>query len=315
MKIPFTKMHGIGNDYVYIDTFGDASELHQLSEAELATLVRQMSDRRFGIGGDGVILIHPPTAGVDHAPAVARMQMFNADGSQGEMCGNGLRCVAKYVGDRGLGDVGDADRFAIETAAGTLAIDVARDADGAIESASVDMGPAILDAGKVPTTVPGDADGRVVDREVTFDGRSVRITCVSMGNPHCVIFVDDHIDSQTYDDWVLNVGPKIETDPRFPNRTNIEFVQVMSPTEVRQRTWERGSGETWACGTGASAVCVAGFLVGRTERRITNHLRGGDLELNYRPDGHVVMTGGATEVFRGVIDTDDFREPIARSAV
>lgn len=278
MKIDFTKMHGAGNDYVYICDF------EQSLPDDIPELARQMAHRRFGIGGDGLILIRPSKV------ADARMQMHNLDGSEGEMCGNGVRCVAKYVVDHGIVS---ADRLKIETGAGVLDIDVERGDDGKVVSATVDMGKPILEAGLIPTKLI--ESGHVIDHEFLIGDRSFRGTCVSMGNPHCVIFVDE-----ATDDLVLNVGPQIETDPRFPNRTNVEFIEVISPTEVRQRTWERGSGETWACGTGASAVCVAGVLTGRTERKILNHLVGGDLTLRWDDTSdHVFMTGPAAEVFSG----------------
>ncbi len=274
----FTKMHGAGNDYVYVDCFG------QPPPADPAAMAREISHRRFGVGGDGLILIRPSDV------ADARMQMFNADGSEGEMCGNGIRCVAKFVYDHGLAST---PRLQIETGAGVLAVDARLGDDGRVDGVTVDMGRPILEASQIPTALA--ASGRVVDLAATFDGFDCRVTCVSMGNPHCVVFVDELTDS-----LVHGVGPEIERDPRFPNRVNVEFVQRVSDVEVRQRTWERGSGETWACGTGASAVCVAGVLAGKTARRITNHLLGGDLVLEWdEASDHVYMTGPAVEVFSG----------------
>ncbi|MEE3373000.1 MAG: diaminopimelate epimerase [Planctomycetota bacterium] len=272
----FTKMHGIGNDYVYVDCFQEPIP------TDPASLACQVSDRRFGVGGDGLILIRPSEI------ADARMQMFNADGSEAQMCGNGIRCVAKYVFDQGIVR---SDTIAIETGNGVLAVEV-RAQDGRVEQVKVDMGEPILEASRIPTTLAGSP---VVDCALKMASRSVDVTCVSMGNPHCVVFVEE-----ATDEWVLGVGPSIETDSRFPERVNVEFVEVQSGGEVRQRTWERGSGETWACGTGASAVCVAGVLSGRTERKILNHLRGGDLEIEWsESDNHVYMTGPATTVFTG----------------
>jgi len=272
----FTKMHGAGNDYVYVDCFA------QGVPPDLPELARRISDRRFGVGGDGLILIRPSDK------ADARMQMFNADGSEAEMCGNGIRCVAKYVYDHGICR---RDDLRIETGAGVLSLRVEA-VGGVVRRVRVDMGEPVLDPARIPTTLPGQP---VADVELTVAGRTLRVTSVSMGNPHCVIFVP-----QATDDLVLGLGPKIETDPHFPARVNVEFVEVISPHEVRQRTWERGSGETWACGTGASAVCVAGVLTGRTGRQIINHLRGGDLELDWnQSDNHVYMTGPAEEVFSG----------------
>ncbi|QEF97056.1 Diaminopimelate epimerase [Stieleria maiorica] len=277
----FTKMHGAGNDYVYVDCFS------QPAPENAPELARQISHRHFGVGGDGLILIRPSESGD------ARMQMFNADGSESEMCGNGVRCVAKFVHDHGIAK---RDALKIETGAGVLDLKLHLGEDGLVDQVTVDMGIPELVGPKVPTTIPSTRDdGRVVTAPVEFGGQTLEVTCVSMGNPHCVIFVE-----QASDDLVLGLGPKIETDPRFPNRINVEFVEILSPTEVRQRTWERGSGETWACGTGASAVCVAGVLAGRTERKILNHLLGGDLTLQWLAENdHVMMTGPATEVFSG----------------
>jgi diaminopimelate epimerase len=272
----FTKMQGAGNDYIYVNCF------QETVPPQLAALARQMSDRHFGIGADGLILIEPSDV------ADARMRMFNADGSEAEMCGNGIRCLAKYVYDYGICR---RDNLKIETGAGTLSLDLQTDGDRVVR-VRVDMGQPIVDAARIPTTLAGPT---VVDREIEVGDRNLSVTCVSMGNPHCVIFVDE-----INDDLVLGWGPRIETDARFPSRVNVEFVQVATATEVRQRTWERGSGETLACGTGASAVCVAGVLTGRTQRKILNHLLGGDLELEWREsDNRVYMTGPAVEVFSG----------------
>ncbi len=272
----FTKMQGAGNDYIYVNCF------QETVPPQLAALARQMSDRHFGIGADGLILIEPSDV------ADARMRVFNADGSEAEMCGNGIRCLAKYVYDHGICR---RDNLKIETGAGTLSLDLQTEGDCVVR-VRVDMGQPIIDAARIPTTLAGPT---VVDREIEVGDRNLSVTCVSMGNPHCVIFADE-ID----DDLVLGWGPQIETDSCFPSRVNVEFVQVASATEVRQRTWERGSGETLACGTGASAVCVAGVLTGRTQRKILNHLSGGDLELQWREsDNRVYMTGPAVEVFSG----------------
>ncbi len=274
----FTKMHGAGNDYVYIDCFS------QSVPDDLPGLARRISHRHFGVGGDGLILIRPSEV------ADARMQMFNADGSEAEMCGNGVRCVAKFVYDHGIAR---KETLRIETAAGILPIEVVV-RDGVAVAARVDMGEPILQPPRIPTSLAAEKE-TVVDERLLIAGREFSVTCVSMGNPHCVIFVEE-----ASDELVLGIGPQIERDERFPQRTNVEFVEVRSPTEVVQRTWERGSGETWACGTGASAVCVAGVLSGRTERTIVNHLLGGDLELTWDAQtNHVWMTGPAEEVFTG----------------
>jgi diaminopimelate epimerase len=273
----FTKMHGIGNDYVYVNCFEEPMP------KDVAGLARRISDRHFGVGGDGLIVIGPSDSGAD-----ARMRMYNADGSESEMCGNGLRCVAKYVYDHGIKR---ADALRIQTGRGILAVDLEVKA-GKVDRVRVNMGEPILEGAKIPTKLAGNPP---LDVPLAVDGHTLQVTCVSMGNPHCVTYVE-----RASDELVLGLGPKIERAAAFPARVNVEFIEVLSPTEVRQRTWERGSGETLACGTGASAVCVAGVLTGRTERRIVNHLRGGDLELEWREvDNCVYMTGPATEVFTG----------------
>ncbi|MEM9645055.1 MAG: diaminopimelate epimerase, partial [Planctomycetota bacterium] len=244
----FTKMHGAGNDYVYVDCFS------QPVPSDLPALARAVSHRHFGVGADGLILIRPSDV------ADAWMHMFNADGSESEMCGNGIRCVAKYVFDHGIAP---KEQLRIESGGKVLELDLAFANDRKVSEVTVDMGRPILNPPDIPTTL--SAEGQVVLQEVKFDGRVFPVTCVSMGNPHCVIFVPE-----ATDELVLGLGPKIESDVRFPNRINVEFVEVISRTEVRQRTWERGSGETWACGTGASAVCVAGVLADQTDRVITN---------------------------------------------
>jgi diaminopimelate epimerase len=275
--IPFTKMHGAGNDYVYVDCFA------QPAPENLPELARAVSDRHFGIGADGLILICP----TDEADA--EMRMFNADGSASEMCGNGIRCVAKYVVDH---QIKQADSLRIASA-GTVYDLQLRLQDGLVDQVRVDMGAPILLAEAIPTTFVGEP---VADALLTLPGHDLTVTCVSMGNPHCVVFVE-----RATDELVLGCGPLVEHDAHFPKRVNAEFVEVLSRSEVRQRTWERGSGETLACGTGASAVCVAGALTGRTDRQLTVHLLGGDLQLEWNEqDNHVYMTGPAREVFSGV---------------
>ena len=272
----FTKMHGAGNDYVYVDCF---SEPVPANPSELA---RRIADRHVGVGGDGLILIRPSDE------ADGWMQMFNADGSEAQMCGNGIRCVAKYLYERGIAP---RTSLAIQTGAGTLNVQL--HVTGAhVDRVRVDMGEPILEAAAIPTTLPGSP---VVDAPLNVAGHEFAATTVSMGNPHCVIYVEE-----ATDELVRGVGPQIEHDGHFPDRVNVEFVTAISATEVHQRTWERGSGETLACGTGASAVCVAGVLTGRTGRRILVHLAGGDLELEWnQEDNHVYMTGPAVEVYRG----------------
>jgi diaminopimelate epimerase len=272
----FTKMHGLGNDYVYVSTFD------QPAPSDPSKVAIAVSDRHFGIGGDGLILIMPSTN------ADARMRMFNADGSEGEMCGNGIRCVAKYLYDH---DLARKDEVSIETGRGVLMLGL-QVVDGRVRGVRVNMGPPIFDPAEIPTLLAGrppvDAPLRVEDRDLT-------VTAVSMGNPHAVIYEDDAAAFP-----LETLGPAIEHHRAFPRRVNVHVVEVLGPGEVRMRTWERGSGITLACGTGACAVCVAGVLTGRTGRRILAHLPGGDLELEWPDaDSPVFMTGPATEVFTG----------------
>jgi diaminopimelate epimerase len=277
----FTKMHGIGNDYVYVDCFRNPMP------HDPAGLSRAVSDRHFGIGSDGLILICPSDK------ADARMRMYNADGSESEMCGNGVRCVAKYLYDHSLVR---KPMLTVETGRGVLNLQL-EISGGAVRQVRVDMGEPVLQAPLIPTSLPGDParGGRVVNVPLAIDGRKVSVTCVSMGNPHCIVFVDEITNEQ-----VLIVGPQVEVHPEFPRRINVEFVKVNRPEELTFRVWERGSGETMACGTGACAVAVAGVLTGRTQRRVVAHLRGGDLKLEWsEADNHVYMTGPATEVFSG----------------
>lgn len=271
----FTKMHGAGNDYIYVDCFRSPIP------PDPAALAREVSDRHFGIGGDGLILICPSE------PADARMRMFNADGSEAEMCGNGIRCVAKYLYDH---RICRKKTVSIETGRGVLVLEL-EVAGGRVRQVRVDMGEPVLTAAQIPTTLPGDPP---LAAEISVDGQKLQLNCVSMGNPHAVLFVD-----QLSDETVLGLGPRIEKDPHFPRRVNVEFAQVLSADEMRMRVWERGSGETMACGTGACAVCVAGALTGRTARKVLVHLRGGDLELEWAANNHVYLTGPAVEVFSG----------------
>ena len=287
----FTKMHGLGNDYIYVNTFD------QPTPADPAALSVRVSDRHFGIGSDGLILVMPSTV------ADARMRMFNADGSESEMCGNGLRCVAKYVHDHGIAV---KPRLTLETGRGVLTVDL-EVRDGKADRVRVDMGAPILDAARIPTILPGDPVVNVplIDLPPNLPvgwaaacGLDPRMTCVSVGNPHVVIYCGDVAEVP-----LDLVGPVLETATVFPKRINVHFVQVHSPGEVTMRTWERGSGVTLACGTGACAVAVAGVLTGRTGRKLLAHLPGGDLELEWAEDaGPVFMTGPATEVFSGVWD-------------
>src|SRR5512137_1863385 len=274
----FTKMQGAGNDYVYVDCFEEKIE----TPSEVAIKV---SNRNFGIGSDGLILIMPSDK------ADVRMRMFNSDGSESEMCGNGIRCVAKYAYDHGSVT---KKEITAETGAGILTLQLFTGSDGKVEKVRVNMGAPRLSRAEIP--MRGEAGEQVVSQPLNILHTTFPITCVSMGNPHCVIFIDDVANFQ-----VEKYGPLIENHELFPRRTNVEFVQVISPSEVRQRTWERGAGETLACGTGSSAVTVAAVLNGLTERRVLNHLSGGDLELEWAEDGNLYMTGPATEAFTGEI--------------
>jgi len=281
-SIPFVKMHGCGNDYIYIDCRSRTPD-------DLPALARRLSDRHFGIGGDGIILICPSQR------AECRMRMFNADGSEAEMCGNGLRCFAKYLYDRGLTQ---GENVAVETGAGVLSVQIFPE-EGKAARVRIAMGMPRLERPEIPMT---GGPGRAINEELSIDvpgegPRSFRYTAVSIGNPHCVIYVD-----RTDDFPVAAYGPPIEKHPLFPRRTNVEFVQVLASDEVRMRVWERGSGETLACGTGASAVGVAGVLTGRTGRQILVHLLGGDLAIDWSDDGCVYLTGPAEEVFEGTIE-------------
>jgi diaminopimelate epimerase len=284
----FTKMHGIGNDYVYVDC------IRNPMPHDPAGLSRAVSDRHFGIGSDGLILICPSDK------ADARMRMFNADGTEAEMCGNGIRCVAKYVYDHGLVR---KPVLNIETGRGVLKLEL-EVAGGVVKQVRVDMGEPILDPAKIPTTFSGE---RVVNVALPIPddvrcpgwsdecGLDPRITCVSMGNPHAVLYC-----RRVSKVPLEIIGPTLEIHKAFPRRTNVHFVEVHSPGEATMRTWERGSGITLACGTGACAVAVAGVLNGRTQRRLLAHLPGGDLQLDWsETDNHVYMKGPATEVFTG----------------
>jgi diaminopimelate epimerase len=278
----FTKMYGSGNDYVYVDC------VRNRPPADPAALSRAVSDRHFGIGSDGLILICPSER------ADARMRMFNADGSESEMCGNGLRCVAKFVHDHGIAT---KPQLKIETGRGVLTVDL-EVRSGKVSRVRVNMGEPILEAAKIPTTLPGNPP---VNVPLMIPPTSFNVTCVSMGNPHAVMYVnDDFFSTHSDGDLVAEYGPKIEHASAFPRRVNAHFVKVHSPSEVTMRTWERGSGITLACGTGACAVCVAGVLTGRTGRKLLAHLPGGDLELEWsESDNCVYKTGPATEVFTG----------------
>lgn len=280
MKIAFTKMEGCGNDYVYINGFTE-----KIPQEKKKELVTRLSDRHFGIGSDGVIFINPSKN------ADFEMEMYNADGTRSEMCGNGVRCVARYVYDHGLTDHQD---FVIESMGQKKDMHLYLQ-DGAVTAVRVNMGPPILQAEKIPVIAP---DSPVVRNKIEALGEVYEMTCVSMGNPHCVIFVDDVAHFP-----VEKVGPVIEHSPRFPNRVNVEFVQVIDRENVRMRVWERGTGETMACGTGCCATTVACVLNNRTKEHVKVEVLGGELLIHWDQDENTVwMTGPATEVFSGTMD-------------
>lgn len=271
----FTKMQGLGNDYVYVNGFEEKIE----NPSKLAVKV---SDRHFGIGSDGLILINPSKT------ADFEMEMYNADGSRGEMCGNGIRCVAKYVYDYGLTD---KTQISIETLGGIKYLELTVE-EGKVVQVQVDMGKPELRPGKIPVIAEGDT---VIDAPIEVEGKIYKMTGVSMGNPHIVIYMDD-IDNLE----IEKIGPKFENHKRFPNRINTEFVEVLDRNTVKMRVWERGSGETLACGTGACAVAVACILNGLTEDEVTVKLLGGDLFIKWeREKDTVYMTGPAETVFDG----------------
>ncbi len=274
----FTKMQGIGNDYVYVNCFKEKVD----NPSELAIKV---SDRHFGIGSDGLILIKPSQK------ADFMMDMYNADGSQGAMCGNGIRCVAKYVYDYGLTD---KKQISVETLSGIKYLDLTV-ADGKVELVKVDMGEPILTAKDIPVLADSE---KVIDAPIQVDGKEYHITAVSMGNPHGIVYMDDVENLK-----IEEIGPKFENHQRFPDRINTEFVQVLNRNTLRMRVWERGSGETLACGTGACAVTVASVLNGKTDREVTVQLLGGELKVCWDQEtNHVFMTGPAKVVFDGEID-------------
>ena len=274
----FTKMHGIGNDYVYVNCFKEMVE----HPSEMAIKV---SDRHFGIGSDGLILIKPSEV------ADGKMEMYNADGSQGAMCGNGIRCVAKYMYDYGITD---KTSISVETKSGIKYLDLTIK-DGKVDTVKVNMGTPILKAVDIPVRSEKE---QVIDEPVMVDGKEWKITCVSMGNPHAITYIDDVKNLE-----IEKIGPKFENHEIFPDRVNTEFVRVIDRNTVEMRVWERGSGETLACGTGACAVAVSSILNGLTEEEVTVKLLGGDLKIFWdRTENKVYMTGSATTVFDGEID-------------
>ena len=282
MKYKFTKMHGAGNDYVYINCFENTvDDPEQLS--------RLLADRHKGIGGDGLVLICPSEV------ADAKMRMFNLDGSEGNMCGNAIRCVARYIYDN---NIAHKDVLTIETKSGIKTITLKTKNDRFI-SASVDMGKAILKPELIPMKAESES---FISQPLNVGGTEYIATAVSMGNPHCVVFVDD-VDSIEID----KIGPLFENHPIFPDRVNTEFIRVIDKENIQMRVWERGSGETLACGTGSCAAAAACVLNGYAEydTPINVHLRGGMLKDTYKKDGTVIMEGPASNVFTGIIDTDD----------
>ncbi|MCB1157444.1 MAG: diaminopimelate epimerase [Leptospiraceae bacterium] len=278
-KIRFTKMHGIGNDYVYIDA---TKEDIRLTEKEIQFL----SNRNFGIGSDGVIFIRPSKDGD------FMMDMYNSDGSSSEMCGNGVRCVGKFVYDKGLTS---KTRPIIETGKGLLELDMELDDTGKVSMVKVNMGEPILKPELVPLKMSGDKP--IINQELEISGYKLKFTAVSMGNPHAVVFVEDS------DSFPVNeLGPQIENHPLFPRRVNVEFVTKLGGNHFYQRTWERGAGETLACGTGACAVGVASNLLGKADKKVRIDLKGGTLWIEWADTGEVFMTGPAETVFEGEID-------------
>ncbi len=278
MKLRFTKMHGCGNDYVYVNCFEEEVK-------DPVSLSIAISDRHFGVGGDGLVLICPSDR------ADAKMRMFNADGSEGKMCGNAIRCVGKYLYDHGIVR---KTTVTIETLSGIKTLELFLK-DGKVDSAQVNMGPAILIPSEIPVNLPGE---QAVAVPVKIAGEEHTITCVSMGNPHCIVFGGD-----PYELNLPKIGPLFENDPLFPERVNTEFIEVLDDHTLNMRVWERGSGETWACGTGACAAAVAAVLNGfcKKGKDISVRLRGGELTIRYT-DEAVFMTGKATEVFHGEWD-------------
>lgn len=272
----FTKMHGIGNDYVYVNCFKEKIE----NPGEVA---KRISDRHFGIGSDGLILIKPSQI------ADFEMEMYNSDGSLGAMCGNGIRCVAKYVYDYGLTD---KTQISVATGSGIKYLDLTVE-DGKVVLVKVDMGAPILEPEKIPAKV-----SKATGEKLTVQGKEYEVTCISMGNPHCIVCVDD-VEGLA----IEQVGTFFEHHEVFPDRVNTEFIKVLDRNTVQMRVWERGAGETWACGTGACAVAVACILNGWTEREVTVKLRGGDLRICWDQDKNTVfMTGPAATVFDGEIE-------------
>jgi diaminopimelate epimerase len=282
MLLEFTKMHGLGNDFIIVE---DLDETVDLAPEAVAWFCH----RNFGIGADGLILVRPSSL----PDADFFMLYYNADGTTAEMCGNGVRCFAKYLVDRALIDEQN-DSVRVQTLGGVKPITFTRDENGLMAAATVDMGEPVLEPAQIPVHLLGE---RVIGEPITTVAGEFAITAVSMGNPHAIIWVDE-ADSAPVD----TAGPMIETHPLFPAKTNVEFAQPVGRNRIRLRVWERGVGETLACGTGACATAVAAVLAGHSDREVTVELPGGELEIRWDPaDGHVYMTGPAVEVFRGTV--------------
>ena len=283
MNLRFTKMQGCGNDYIYVDGFAE-----QIDTDKKPELVRKLSDRLFGIGGDGVIFINPGKS------AEFEMEMYNADGTRAQMCGNGIRCVAKYVYDYGLTD---KTSITIESFGNVKYVELTLGNDGKAATVKVNMGAPIIKADKVPVISENE---QVIDEEIVAGGKSYQMTCVSMGNPHAVVFVNELADMKAFD--IEHVGPYFEHHERFPERTNTEFVKVIDRNTVEMRVWERGTGETLACGTGCCAVTVACVLNGLTDTKVHVKVLGGEILCEWDREANLVyMTGPAATVFEGEI--------------
>lgn len=282
MKLKFVKMHGCGNDYVYVNG-ADYPDLKNKSE-----IAKYVSDRHFGIGSDGLIFVNPsPVIDADF-----EMEMYNLDGSEGKMCGNGVRCVAKFVCDEGLYDA-SRETVRIYTKSGIKKVGLIVDKKGRVTDCRVDMGAPVIEPALVPTKLPG-----TLMQDLSVNGTDYKVSCISMGNPHCITYVDDVVNFD-----LEHIGPLFEAHEMFPDRINAEFVKIIDRQNLQMRVYERGSAETWACGTGACAVAVATIMNGLCDNKVCVHLRGGDLMIEWsgNPKDSVIMTGPATRVFKGSI--------------
>lgn len=280
VELEFWKMHGLGNDYIVIDNRGG-----KLNDDAISLLARKLCRRRFSVGADGLLLLYNSVA------ADVKMRIFNADGSEAEMCGNGIRCLAKYCYENGIVNKREIN---VETLAGIKSVWL-EIVDGRVRSATVDMGSPLFERGKIPVV----GGGKFIDEDIKVDDALFRATCLSVGNPHCVIFVNE-VEGFPVEYY----GPKIENHSMFPRRINVEFVQVLRKDLLKVRVWERGVGETLACGTGACASVVAGSILGKVDRECTVQLLGGELKIRYAENDRVFMTGPAEKVYSGVIDLE-----------